>query len=97
MTILQSSFRYVDWASLMRRLFGSRVDSSQLLLVHFPSFLRELDRLVSIFGVRCEDCDMMEMALAVFLTFLVQGRSAELNCSVCWRGVGGAGGGGQWL
>lgn len=50
---LQSSFRYVDWRLLMRRLLGGgEVPSSQLFLVHFPSFLRQLDRMVSLFGVR---------------------------------------------
>ena len=50
---LQSSFRYVNWRSLMRKLFGgAEVQSSQLFLVHFPSFLRQLDRMVSLFGVR---------------------------------------------
>ena len=53
--LLQSSFRYVNWRSLMRRLFGgAEVQSSQLFLVHFPSFLRQLDRMVSLFGVRFE-------------------------------------------
>ena len=37
----------------MRRLLGGgEVPSSQLFLVHFPSFLRQLDRMVSLFGVR---------------------------------------------
>ena len=51
-TILQSSFRYVNWARLMSKLFGGEPDNSQLFLLHFPSFLRQLDRLVSLFGVR---------------------------------------------
>ena len=39
----------------MRKLFGGvEVQSSQLFLVHFPSFLRQLDRMVSLFGVRFE-------------------------------------------
>ena len=50
--VLQSSFRYVNWQVLMSRVFGSTVTSSQLFLVHFPSFLRQLDRMVSLFGVR---------------------------------------------
>ena len=48
----QSSFRYVDWAHLMKSLFGDHINRSQLFLVHFPSFLRQLDRVVSLFGVR---------------------------------------------
>jgi len=49
---LQSSFRYIDWKTLMRALFGDGTHNSSLFLVHFPSFLRQLDRLVSLFGVR---------------------------------------------
>ena len=48
----QSSFRYVDWTKLMKSLFGNQISRSQLFLVHFPSFLRQLDRVVSLFGVR---------------------------------------------
>ena len=56
---LQSSFRYVNWRSLMRKLFGgAEVQSSQLFLVHFPSFLRQLDRMVSLFGVRFVKCEV---------------------------------------
>ena len=33
-------------------LFSEELEDSQLFLVHFPSFLRQLDRLVSLFGVR---------------------------------------------
>ena len=50
--IFQSSFRYVNWSRLMGSLFSEELEDSQLFLVHFPSFLRQLDRLVSLFGVR---------------------------------------------
>ena len=49
---LQSSFRYVNWKLMMRKLFGDKVNNSQLFLVHFPSYLRQLDRMVSLFGLR---------------------------------------------
>ena len=52
---LQGAFRYIDWAKLMGRLFGAKLAPTQLFLVQFPAFLRHLDRVVSLFGVRWED------------------------------------------
>ena len=79
---LQSSFRYVNWKLLMRKLFGDKVNNSQLFLVHFPSYLRQLDRMVSLFGLRFPSNNFV-MYVKIFS--ILQSCETQSNCFVCPR------------
>ncbi|XP_023320293.1 membrane metallo-endopeptidase-like 1 isoform X2 [Eurytemora carolleeae] len=79
---LQSCFKYVNWGLLMDRLVGKQ-NGEERYMVQFPSHLRQIERVVSLFGVRIARLGLLVLYGRDFLSSLVNLNSSQERWRTC--------------